>query len=1365
MVVRIQCPRKECAQSVHLPETTFSIISIRCPSCRQPFHVDPETFLTASAPAYSSTVDAIPSADASSAAVEFCSSAETATNIKAGDPDTATVSFAMAVSSVEKTDGSHADALDGPQLGRFCIRQLLGEGAFGKVFEAYDPKLDRPIALKVAKAERIASASMAERFLREAKAAANLRHPNIVPIYDYGEEGRTLYIASAFVAGRTLETALDEWAAKNDLRRAIQAIRQLAHALAYAHTQGVVHRDVKPANVMVDHADQPMLMDFGLAARSADAEKLTHAGAIMGTPRYMAPEHARGHGGDAQPASDQYSLGIVLYEVLARRPPFVGSTEAVMLHHINTEPSAPRKFNKDVPLDLETICLRCLEKDPAKRFRDCSQLADELRRWLDGEPIQTRRVGWMERLGKWARRKPIVAGLAAAVIAVSAMGLGAVLHQMNQTNLALKEAVEERKKANGQKRLAEKQRQRADERATEAQKQTQRADGEAKRARDEMETGRRHLFVAHMNNLPRFYEDNDFLSLNATLDSTRPERMGGADLRGFEWYYWWRAANLHVQRLGASGRQWFTIFSRDGKQVVTHEDDALGCWDAVTGKSLQRLPHESLATLSRLSPDGKLMNAVNFVPSLMWGEPPQFSGDGKYLAARKHSEGGYVVWNFTTGQIAHVVRGSGFGFAPAKNICAVVDEGEISFRDNATGKILRTVKLTTPQRLKYLKVSPDGKKLASTDGRNVLVFSTEDGSVVRQFEPTSHPEHLLAGFEFLPDGKRFLTASNYGSPRVRIWDLDDGKELVGFGTRSPVTMVALNRDGRRVATCSSWGSATVFDSKTGAELTTIKGTAGSIVAIALSPDGKQLASCNGGSTVIWDLSLTADPRKSFGLTDRVLNVQFSPDGKRVAGDELVYDIPTRKPLLDLKGERHGKRVFSPDGERLAGASFNRVKVWNLTTGQLESSRDEPKGRLIDLAYTPSNRLLLLEQTSSHCQLREVGSGNVLRVFDNAKYGKLSDNGRFVGVMRKPSNALSRRVEVWDVESDSLAHPVFDVPQSNVGDIDAIALSPSGKLIAVRNGLRVDVWDCSQAKVLQCIPSKMSGFIEQVSFSHDDRRLALGSMDTSILLYDVATGSQVLKLYGQGNVHATAFSPCGKMLGAGCLTSINVFDVSLPMQKNPRLAGNDYADIGEWDRASECLMHALKAWPNHAGAIKSLSLVELMAGRYDRFREACRRGLELSAGGDESDSQGDTDIADIACDCALLPDTLENWAALASRLRSVVEKNPQSWTAARAYGAVLLRNGEPVAALQELHRAMSLAKEPRSVILLKALALAQNGSKIDAQPLLAEFRSWRGRAIKVDRLVFEGGSWWSLDWSDRARLDVLSRELTSKVSAE
>ncbi len=305
------------------------------------------------------------------------------------------------------------------QVSRYETISCLGEGAFGIVLKSLDPNLDRLVAVKLQKAASLQSRSNVDRFLREARSAAQLRHPHIIPVFEYGE-----FADNQFIDGRTL----DEWARDNqpDLRDMVEVLARIAEALDYAHSLGIVHRDIKPANIMVDREhDQPHVADFGCARLDQTETTRTIEGSLMGTPAYMSPEVVAGHANTADGRADLWALGIILYEFLVGQRPFRGKLSELFRLIQETEPKRPRQINPEVPRDLETICLKSIEKDPDRRFATCGDFAADLRLWLDGMPITSRRTSVLERTWLWAKRKPAIAamlGIIAAFLVFVAVG-------------------------------------------------------------------------------------------------------------------------------------------------------------------------------------------------------------------------------------------------------------------------------------------------------------------------------------------------------------------------------------------------------------------------------------------------------------------------------------------------------------------------------------------------------------------------------------------------------------------------------------------------------------------------------------------------------------------------------------------------------------------------------------------------------------------------------------------------------------------------------------------------------------------------------------------------------------------------------
>jgi WD40 repeat protein len=1202
MATLARCPRTSCLQIIRI-QPEYLGQRVRCPHCGEIITL-PSTSPAAESPqppAPAATLP-LPSDTAPTASPAPATAVSPATLPLPGPPEqraapVPTLDDYPVPGGITAAPAAAFPSGAGPQagagvevparVGRFEIRERLGEGTFGVVYRAYDPQLDREVALKVAKPESLSNPQRVQRFLREAKAAGNLRHPHIVPVFDSGQDGPHYYIASAFIPGRSLAGELEQAPEGQglDVRRATEVVRRLAEALAYAHGKGVVHRDVKPANAMLDEQGLPLLLDFGLAAREEGGEKLTQeAVKAMGTPAYMAPEQAAGEAG---PASDQYGLGCTLYELLTGQTPFAGPPELqIFLHQTQPAPS-PRRLNRRVPRDLETVCLKCLEKEPARRYVDCQALADDLRRFLDGEPVQARRIGLLERVARWGRRNPLSAGLV-GVVAVSlllgttvAWALAAVA-QENEARAVRGEglahekqklAEREAKRALEQQGLAEKaallarQETKRAEKALSAEKK-QKAEADGQRDRAEWKIYSMNLLLAQAA-----WERHDGILANYYLEACRPDR------RGWEYRHLFTLFNTHNQQTmrGHSDTVHRVVYSPDGKHLASISYNEVILWDTQTGQKVvtPKGPMSLICSVA-FSPDGKLL---------------AYAGSG-YDSRTKNRWGEFRLLDVATGQEKASFKGhadcvQSLAFSPdGKRLASASKDRTVQVWDTQTWEEVFTFRGHT--RPVYSVVfSPDGKRLASASfDKTVRIWDAQTGQEVLTLKGfTSSAYSDLASIAINPDGGRLAyspdgkrLASAFIEKAVRVWDTETGQEILTLkGHADWLRSVAFSPDGQRLATTSEDKMVKVWDAQTGQEIFTLKGHTRRAFSAAYSPDGQHLASGAEDKTVkIWNAQTG---QEALTLQDRqpLVAAAFSPDGKRLAtasGTVRVWDAQTGQEILKLNGGQCV--VFSPDGKRLVNASFQTVKVWDAHTGQEVLVLRGHGSSVHSAAFSPDGKHLATGSGDKTVKIWDVQTGRevlALKGHDGLVRGvAYSPDGQ-----RLASASQGKIVKVWDARTGQEIRTLKGHPKSW---FTAVAFSPDGKRLAsVSSDNTVKVWDVQTGQEVLTLRGHTAG-VESVAYSPDGKRLASASSDKTVRIWDTQTGQEVLTLRGHtGASMSVAFSPDGQLLASASRDkTVRVWYAQGGLAS---LKGTDTTERGAQDasaaKAPRAREDLLKAW--------------------------------------------------------------------------------------------------------------------------------------------------------------------------------------------
>jgi WD40 repeat protein/serine/threonine protein kinase len=986
----------------------------------------------------------------------------------------------------------------GAVIGRYKLLQKIGEGGMGVVFMAeQEEPVRRRVALKIIKLG-MDTQQVVARFEAERQALALMDHPNIAKVLDGGatDTGRP-YFVMELVQG----VPITEFCDKNRLpaEERIKLFILVCQAIQSAHQKGIIHRDIKPTNILVTlnaGVPVPMVIDFGVA--KATQQKLTEKtvftnyATMIGTPAYMSPEQAEISRLDVDTRSDIYGLGVLLYELLTGTTPFPekrlrsASYQEMQRIIMEEEPerpstrlrqkssvaSTPFLLTSYAPLstDLDWIVMKCLEKDRARRYETANGLAADLKRHLNNELVVARPPSASYRLQKAFRRNKLVFSAGVAVVLALVIGL----------------------------RLA----------------------GIGwRQAREEKAESEHQLYAAKMNLAQRAWEENDIDRLRELLTETQD-----SEYRGFEWYYWQPLTHLALKTLaGHLNIVWSVAFSPDGQRIVTGSwDQTAKVWDAATGLEL----------LTLKGPSGYVYSVA-------------FSPDGQRIVTGS-SDNTPRVWDAASGKViltleGHSGRTMSVAYSPdGERIVTGSDDGTAKVWDAASGHELLTLEGTNKW-VRSVAFSPDGKRIVTGSlDHTAKVWDAASGKELAILKGHGADVWSVA---FSHDGQRIVTCS--GDKTARVWDAASAQELLRLkGYSGYVYSAAFSPDGKWIVVGCQDHTAKVWDAASGEELFTLKGHKDRISSVAFSPNGQRILTGSTDHTAkIWETAkgLSADNMGGSlvtlkGPSSTVMSIAVSPDGERIVTSSedqtaKVWEAASGRELLTLKG--HGDRInsvdFSPDGQRIiTGSEDHTAKVWDGASGHDLLTLNGHSEPINSVAFSPDGLRIVTGSSDQTAKVWNAASGHALLTLEghnkSIAFVSFSPDGQ-----RIMTGSYDNTAKVWDTVS---GHQLLTL-KGHSGWVMSVAFSPDGqRIVTGSDDDTAKVWDATSGHDLLTLKGH-GDTVTSAAFSPDGQRIVTGSYDWTAKVWEAATGRELLTLKGHSDtVASVAFSPDGRRIVTG-----------------------------------------------------------------------------------------------------------------------------------------------------------------------------------------------------------------------------------------
>ncbi len=1047
-----------------------------------------------------------------------------------------------------QTGGLLSAEHNGEQAAALADYELIREvarGGMGVVYEARQKSLNRIVALKMIRAGELADAEDVARFYSEAEAAANLRHPNIVAVYEVGRAGASgehHYFTMDFVAGPSLLEIVRKQPL--DAVTAARRLAKVARAIQFAHDRGVLHRDLKPANILLGDGVEPLVTDFGLAKRLGTDSGVTIAGTVLGTPSYMPPEQAAGKLSELGPHSDIYSLGAVLYECVTGRPPFVAADMLEVFRQvIQEEPLPPRRLSPKLPRDLETICLKCLEKDRQRRYLSAAALADDLERFLRGEPIAARAVSVIERAAKWARRHPAWAALYGVLVAAAVTVLGVAgfyNHELSNSNAELSKALTN-------------------------------ANTERTKATSSLRAELRNAYATKIQRAEDCWQElpPNIAHARELLASLVP-KDGAEDMRGVEWHILSAMCDTDDERvLDGTGSIKDLVVLPDGSLFAFRDAKRTPVleWVDPSGKTGRQILSGSMSTnqmklsaraewavagglggrvelRSRRDPDRPVETLTSAEDALA---EMAISPDGRRIAWCTHG-GHYHIWSVADrrlefeGELDDQQLIFSINFSPNGEwlgLCGPRRAFAVSMQTRVPGSF------PTPRSANFsaLAFSPDGEQmmLAHNDGQVDLFdlplkrVGSKPRLTFNTLRLNVRPEVLL----YLPSGKVLAVGASNGL--VILLDIETGKARMFRGHTELITCLAVSADGRWLYSGSSRGEVLKWDTTVTDQRATIvagpTNDSGELLAyhcLDYSPDGRRLAI--GGRWVLFsdqpptgELAIlgaaTRQVVRRVEMPEGINACRFTQDSRQIVYGSAQALTPGRFWLADLDALALSREISVPGQNLFAAAplaggnialagSDETVRLWSPKTGTLVG---EWRPQIARKRSLTSEMFNLVPSASGQHALAH-GEGGLVRLWDAAGGRELLTAPANLG-QEPMAVSPDGRLVVWPAANPDLRQSL---------ELEGLATTPEVPWLDEWHE-RAIVFDVQERKV-RFIISGHSANLSAFAFSADGRRLAAGDSRGYVKLWDTETGHELLVLEAHLNdVFGIAFHPSGKEL--------------------------------------------------------------------------------------------------------------------------------------------------------------------------------------------------------------------------------------------